>query len=90
MMFSLWYPGLDELQSLKGKRAFSISVLKVGGTLLTALLTTQGVRFTSSGQIPRARDPGLRRPPSHALSLNSSSQPVCQRIHAQPRDAMEK
>ena len=38
---------------------------------------------------PKARDTGLHRPPSHALSLNSSWQPMCQRIRAQSRDAME-
>ena len=38
----------------------------------------KGVRITSSCPTPRARDPGLHRPPSPALSLNSSWQLVCQ------------
>ena len=48
------------------------------GTLLTTLIATQSVRITSSCPTPRARDPGLHRPPSHALGLNSSGQPMCQ------------
>ena len=49
------------------------AVLKVGATLLTTLISMQGGPTT-----PRARDPGLHRPPSHTLSLNSSRQPTCQ------------
>ena len=54
------------------------AVHKFGAMLLTTRIATQGVWTTRSCPTPRARDPGLQRPPSHALNLNSSWQPVRQ------------
>ena len=54
------------------------AVFKVGATLLTTRIATFGVWITGSCPTPRARDPGLHRPPSHSLSVKSSWQPVCQ------------
>ena len=45
------------------------------GRVFAACCTS--VQVTGSWPAPRARDPGLHRPPSHALSLSSSWQPVC-------------
>ena len=53
-------------------------MLRVGATLLTTLIGTLGVWTTSSCPIPKARHPSLHRPPSHALPMHSSWQPVCQ------------
>ena len=51
------------------------AVFEGGGTLLTTPIATPGVWITSSCPTLRTRDPGLHRPPSHALSLTSSCQP---------------
>ena len=47
---------------------FDFTVLQVGATLLATLSAIQGVRITGSCPTPRARDPGLHRPPADALA----------------------
>ena len=64
-------------------------MFEVGPTLLATLNATQGVRITGSCPTPQGKRPRPASAPSYALSLNSSCHPVCQRIPAQSRDAMQ-
>ena len=60
---------------------------RVYAALHTERPPTQGRRIISSCPIPRARDPGLHRPPSLSLNLNSSWQPTCHHVSHKNVDA---